>query len=92
MKSSSALQTNEDIKKNWEIVQQKLKEKYGLDVYKSWIQNVEAKCIDFACLTLIVKTRFVRDWIVSHYADKILDHYQKLDNSVSRIQLKLMRF
>ena len=50
MNNSSALQINEDIKKNWEIVQQKLKETYGLDVYKSWIQNVEAKGIDFACL------------------------------------------
>ena len=89
MKNSSALQINEDIKKNWEIVQQKLKESYGLDVYKSWIQNVEAKGIDFASLILIVKTRFVRDWIVSHYADKILDHYQKLDNSVSRIQFEI---
>ena len=27
-------------------------------------------------LTLIVKTRFVRDWIVSHYADKILDFFK----------------
>ena len=89
MKNSSALKINEDIKKNWEIVQQKLKESYGLDVYKSWIQNVEAKGIDFASLILTVKTRFVRDWIVSHYADKILDHYQKLDNSVSRIQFEI---
>ena len=89
MKNSSALQINEDIKKNWVIVQQKLKESYGLDVYKSWIQNVEAKGIDFASLILVVKTRFVRDWIVSHYADKILDHYQKLDNTVSRIQFEI---
>mgnify|MGYP003326111673 CR=1 FL=1 len=89
MKSSSALQINEDIKKNWEVVQQKLKETYGLDVYKSWIQNVEAKGIDFSSLILVVKTRFVRDWIVSHYADKILDHYQKLDNTVSRIQFEI---
>ena len=55
MKNSSALKINEDIKKNWEIVQQKLKESYGLDVYKSWIQNVEAKGIDFASLILVVK-------------------------------------
>ena len=89
MENSSALQINEDIKKNWVIVQQKLKESYGLDVYKSWIQNVEAKGIDFASLILVVKTRFVRDWIVSHYADKILDHYQKLDNTVSRIQFEI---
>ena len=54
MKNSTALQVNEDIKRNWEIVQLKLKENYGLDVYKSWIQNVEAKGIDFASLILIV--------------------------------------
>jgi len=89
MKNSSALQINEDIKKNWSLVQYKLKEIYGSDVYKSWIQNVEAKGIDLSSLILVVKTRFVRDWIVSHYADKILDHYQKLDNSVSRIQFEI---
>ncbi|MBL60602.1 MAG: chromosomal replication initiator protein DnaA [Candidatus Pelagibacter sp.] len=89
MENSSALKISENIKKNWENVQLKLKESYGLDVYKSWIQNVEAKGINFSSLILVVKTRFVRDWIVAHYADKILDHYQKLDNTVSRIQFEI---
>ena len=43
MKNTSALQDNNDLKKNWSDVQNKLKEIYGLDVFKSWIQNVEAK-------------------------------------------------
>ena len=89
MENSSALKISENIKKNWENVQLKLKESYGLDIYKSWIQNVEAKGINFSSLILVVKTRFVRDWIVAHYADKILDHYQKLDNTVSRIQFEI---
>ena len=78
MKITSALQDTSDLKKNWSEVQLKLKETYGVDVFKSWIQNVEAKEINHNSLTLIVKTRFVRDWIVSHYADKILDFFQKL--------------
>ena len=41
------------------------------------LKYVEAKGIEQSSLILSVKTRFVRDWIVSHYADKILDHYQK---------------
>ena len=76
MKNTSALQDNNDLKKNWSDVQNKLKEIYGLDVFKSWIQNVEAKEVKLNSLTLIVKTRFIRDWIVSHYADKILDFFQ----------------
>ena len=50
---------------------------------------MEAKGVEQSSLILGVKTRFVRDWIVSHYADKILDHFQKLDNSISRIQFEI---
>jgi chromosomal replication initiator protein len=89
MTISTALQNTDDLKKNWSEVQMKLKEIYGLDVYKSWIQNVEAKETKHNSLTLVVKTRFVRDWIVSHYADKILDFFQKLDNSVTRVQFEI---
>ena len=89
MTISTALQNTDDLKKNWSEVQMNLKEIYGLDVYKSWIQNVEAKETKHNSLTLVVKTRFVRDWIVSHYADKILDFFQKLDNSVTRVQFEI---
>jgi len=89
IKNSSALNISDDLKKNWNIVQLKLKEIYGVDVYKSWIENVEAKGVEQNSLILGVKTRFVRDWIVSHYADKILDHFQKLDNTISRIQFEI---
>ncbi len=89
IKNSSALNISDDLKKNWNDVQLKLKEIYGADVYKSWIENVETKGIEQNSLILGVKTRFVRDWIVSHYADKILDHYQKLDNTVTRIQFEI---
>ena len=89
MTNTQALKILDDIKKNWNFVQLKLKEIYGIDVFRSWIENVEAKGIEQSSLILSVKTRFVRDWIVSHYADKILDHYQKLDNSVSRIQFEI---
>ena len=89
MTNTPALQISDNIKKNWNFVQQKLKEIYGIDVFRNWIENVEAKGIEQSSLILTVKTRFVRDWIVSHYADKILDHYQKLDNTISRIQFEI---
>ena len=89
MENSSAIKNTNDLKKNWSEVQLRLKENYGVDVFKSWIQNVEAKKINHNSLILNVKTRFVRDWIVSHYADKILDFYQKLNPAISRIQFEI---
>ena len=70
MKNSSALQINEDIKKNWEIVQQKLKETYGLDVYKSWIQNVEANSgnfkWNFSAYYFVIYMPFRNDYFVEN--------------------------
>ncbi len=89
MQNSSALHLKENLKKNWDTVKLKLKEVLGIDIYKSWIENVEAKEVELSTLVLIVKSRFVRDWIVSHYADKILDHYKRLDNFVTRLQFEI---
>mgnify|MGYP000604358294 CR=1 FL=1 len=89
MEITSALKNDDDLKKNWLIVQNKLKEIYGLDIFKSWIQNVDAREIKHNSLILGVKTRFVRDWIVSHYADKILDFFQKLNSSITRIEFEI---
>ena len=33
-----------------------------------------------------VPTRFVRDWIVSRYADKILDEIKKFKKSIQRLE------
>ena len=61
--NSSYLKINEDIKKIGKLFSKNYS--YGLDVYKSWIQNT--KGIDFASLILVVKIRFSR-LITSHYA------------------------
>ena len=52
IKNSSALNISDELKKNWNIVQLKLKEIYGVDVYKSWIENVEAKGVEQSSLIL----------------------------------------
>ena len=64
-------------KARWDSLQQSLLGLYGKDVYTSWLQNISFTKINFNTLVLNVKTRFIRDWIVAHYADKILDLYKK---------------
>ena len=66
-------------KARWDSLQQSLLGLYGKDVYTSWLQNISFTKINFNTLVLNVKTRFIRDWIVAHYADKILDLYKKQD-------------
>ena len=73
----------------WQNIQKQLLEMYGHDVYRSWIQNIIFLKTTFNTLVLIVKTRFIRDWIVAHYADRILNLYQKFDIKISRIEFQI---
>ena len=76
-------------KARWDSLQQSLLGLYGKDVFTSWLQNISFTKINFNTLVLNVKTRFIRDWIVAHYADKILDLYKKQDANITRIEFQI---
>ena len=71
---------------NWNDVLGTLKKNFGEDVYESWIKNVNLKKEFNHYVILSAPTRFVRDWIVSRYADKILDIIKTFKKSIQRIE------
>ena len=71
---------------NWNQVLNKFQEAFGKDVYDSWIQNINLKSEFNNYVVLSAPTRFVRDWIVSRYADKILDIIKTFKKSIQRIE------
>jgi len=71
---------------NWGQVLEKLKKTFGTDIYESWIKNINLKNEYNHYVVLSAPTRFVRDWIVSRYADKILDTIQTFKKSIQRIE------
>jgi chromosomal replication initiator protein len=84
--NSTALIAKEENFLIWNDVLLKLKITFGSDVYESWIKNVNLKKEFNHYVVLSVPTRFVRDWIVSRYADKILDVIKKFKKSIQRIE------
>ena len=74
---------------NWNEVLEKLKKTFGNDVYESWIKNINLKKEFNHYIILSTPTRFVRDWIVSRYADKILDIIKTFKISIQRIEFLL---
>ena len=71
---------------NWNEILEKLKKTFGNDVYESWIKNINLKKEFNHYIILSTPTRFVRDWIVSRYADKILDIIKTFKKSIQRIE------
>tara|TARA_Y100000590_G_scaffold437745_1_gene559730 strand:- start:604 stop:1992 length:1389 start_codon:yes stop_codon:yes gene_type:complete len=70
----------------WDEILQKFKKIFGNDIYESWIKNIQLNKEFNHYVILSVPTRFVRDWIVSRYADKILDVIQTFKKSIQRIE------
>jgi len=71
---------------NWNEVLGKFKQVFGNDIYESWIKNINLKKEFNHYVILSAPTRFVRDWIVSRYADKILDVIKIFKKSIERIE------
>jgi chromosomal replication initiator protein len=71
---------------NWNEILEKLKKTFGNDIYESWLKNVNLKKEFNHYIILSAPTRFIRDWIVSRYADKILDIIKIFKKSIQRIE------
>ncbi len=71
---------------DWNEVMKNLRMTLGKDVYESWIKNINLKKEFNHYVLLSAPTRFVRDWIVSRYADKVLDIIKKFKKTIQRIE------
>ena len=71
---------------NWSDIDAKFKQAFGNDIYESWIKNINLKKEFNHYVILSSPTKFVRDWIVSRYADKILDIIKTFKKSIERIE------
>ena len=74
----------------WQRTQRRLRAELGEDIYLSWFARIELESVDKSGLAhLSVPTRFLRSWIQSHYADRILRAFQAEDADIQRIELSL---
>ena len=83
--SSAAVALEENLL-DWNEVLKNFKTTFGNDIYESWIRNINLKREFNHYVVLTAPTRFVRDWIVSRYADKILDIIKTFKKSIQRIE------
>ena len=84
--ASSEVLPQEENLLDWNEVLKNFKTTFGNDVYESWLKNINLKKEFNHYVVLTAPTRFVRDWIVSRYADKMLDIIKTFKKSIQRIE------
>src|SRR5271165_5053001 len=71
----------------WSRVKGRLKAEVGDDIYSSWFARMDLEDLDQETVRLSVPTRFLKSWIQSHYAERVLACWQAEQNTVGRIEL-----
>jgi len=71
----------------WTRVKGRLRSSVGEDVYSSWFARMDLEQISDDSVHLSVPTRFLKSWIQTHYAERVLSCWQAEVPQVHRIDL-----
>ena len=76
----------EEKKIDWKTIQNVMKEKFGSDIFDSWLKKIELIDEYKNYILISVSTRFIRDWITSRYLDQILQIVKSYKKEIIRIE------
>lgn len=71
----------------WDRVKLRLKHEFGDSAYQSWVSPIAFGGLNDGAVNLRVPTRFMRDWVVTHYADRIRTLWSGENPAVRRVQV-----
>ncbi|MFL9823841.1 chromosomal replication initiator protein DnaA [Rhodoplanes sp. SY1] len=73
----------------WTRVKGRLRAEVGEDIFSSWFARMELESVESETVRLSVPTRFLKSWIQSHYAERVLACWQGEEPLVRRIDLSV---
>jgi chromosomal replication initiator protein len=73
----------------WQRIKDRLRFELGEDVFSSWFGRMEFESVEEGAARFSVPTRFLRKWIQSHYADRVLAQWQVEEPAIGRIELSV---
>lgn len=72
---------------HWNRVKKRLRAELGEDVFSSWFARVDLEEHNDGTIRLSVPTRFLKQWIQSHYNERLMGLWQRECENVHRIEL-----
>jgi len=76
-----------NLDQEWTRVLDILRAEVGEAAFRSWLQPLSVISMDSGEVSLAVPTRFMRDWIIKNYADRIQSIWASENDAVSGIEL-----
>jgi len=73
----------------WIKIQQEMKQKFGVEIFESWLKKIDFLEEFNNYILISVPTRFIRDWITSRYLDQILQIVRLHKREINRIEFSI---
>lgn len=73
----------------WQQVQDKLRAEYGEATFRSWLSKISFVAADSGVLTILAPTKFIREWVSTHYVESIKEFWKMFDTSITELEIKI---
>jgi len=73
----------------WNTVNAQLRGEIGEAAFQSWIKPMKIRTVDDGVVHVTVPTRFMRDWVVAHYAERIATLWQSEAPEVASLEVSV---
>jgi chromosomal replication initiator protein len=80
-----------DSSDEWGLVLGRAKEEMGDTAYRSWLQSLQFDRLDGNEAVIAAPTAFLRNWVETHYADRLLALWRCANPAVARLSLVVDR-
>ena len=71
----------------WKAVSGLLRAEIGEAAYQSWLKPMTLRAISDGQVKISVPTRFMRDWIVAHYVDRLCQLWAKENPDIKSVDV-----
>lgn len=71
----------------WQRVQSTLKTKAGDEAYKDWLKSLSFHGVTDGVGMLEAPSMFVRDWVLAHFREAVLDSFKECKTKISDIKI-----
>jgi len=81
--------TAEQLEEQWARVRIRLQQEVGDVEYRTWLRQISLGSVDGDEVTVHLPTRFLRDWVRGHYADKLNALWQSENKRIRRVDIRV---
>jgi chromosomal replication initiator protein len=84
-----APQTSAQIVSGWARIRGRLRDEVGDSEYRSWLRQMTLHGVEGDEVVILLPTRFMRDWVNSHYGDRLRVLWQAECPAVRRVDIRV---